>query len=129
MSLQKKEINAALVINESVKKRFKHRRGEKDFNYVDRRQPELKILADHDRIVQVLTILLSNAIKYSPENSEIKSAPNRRPTPSCHFKVTDSGPGIPADKQSKIFLKFQQIDSTNSRIKDVPGWGWPSLKT
>jgi PAS domain S-box-containing protein len=65
--------------------------------------------ADADRVVQVLTNLLSNALKFSPAGSEVLLS--ARPSPrGVLFKVQDRGPGIPADFREKLFTKFAQAD-------------------
>ncbi len=72
-----------------------------------------KIFADETRLIQVLINLLSNAIKFSPEGSTIKvSVANK--IEATEIRVTDQGPGIPADQKSLIFEKFHQVSSKNT---------------
>lgn len=63
------------------------------------------IYADEDRIRQVLINLLSNAINYSPEDSEIHISV-KESEEEVTVSVKDKGPGIPAEVQKKIFDKF-----------------------
>lgn len=84
--------------------------------------PGLMINADSDRLLQVLTNLMSNAAKFSPPQSQIEitiSEHNHWITVS----VKDFGPGIPEHFHSKIFEKFSQADSSDSRQKGGTGLG------
>jgi signal transduction histidine kinase len=74
---------------------------------------EVMVSADADRLAQVVSNLLSNALKFSPEEStvivsmEIVSEDGVR---SARVWVKDNGPGIPEDQQAKLFDKFQQVE-------------------
>ncbi|MBN4055548.1 HAMP domain-containing histidine kinase [bacterium AH-315-K03] len=84
--------------------------------------PNAKIWGDVDRIVQALNHLLSNAAKFSKENSEILVSIS-----SCErfFRVSvhDAGPGISESAREKIFEKFSQVDSSDSRLYGGVGIG------
>jgi PAS domain S-box-containing protein len=79
---------------------------------------------DEDRVIQVLTNLVSNAIKFSPPGGKVVVRVSAGATPG-HLRagVTDSGPGISADKRPLLFGKFQQLDSSDSRKKGGTGLG------
>src|SRR5207253_8995912 len=68
-----------------------------------------KARADWDRVVQVLTNLLSNALKFSPRGSEVDLVAGKRDS-TIVFEVRDRGPGIPAEFREKLFTKFAQAD-------------------
>jgi PAS domain S-box-containing protein len=68
------------------------------------------VRADWDRVVQVLTNLLSNALKFSPRGSEVDLVVSPRQGSGVVFGVRDRGPGIPADFRDKLFTKFAQSD-------------------
>lgn len=70
--------------------------------------PEILVEADEDRIRQVFINLISNALKYGPENSEIHIAVEESED-VITVSVKDEGPGIPLDIQEKIFDKFYTI--------------------
>ena len=67
-----------------------------------------EVLADRDRIEQIITNLLSNALKYTPPKSSVRisvlSADN-----VVRVSVIDQGPGIPPDQLQKVFDRFQQL--------------------
>ncbi len=78
--------------------------------------------ANPDGILQVLTNLLSNAIKFSPPGSVVR-VDCRRSDGKVVFRVTDEGPGIPADKLESIFGRFQPVDASESRRRGGTGLG------
>jgi signal transduction histidine kinase len=84
--------------------------------------------ADPDRIVQTLTNLVGNAIKFSPPLTTITVA-----AVSEHnfvvFSVADQGRGIPGDKLGRIFERFEQVDSSDSREKGGSGLGLAISRT
>ncbi|UTW12425.1 sensor histidine kinase [Marinobacterium rhizophilum] len=91
-----------------------------------RRQPDepgdLWVLGVEGRLMQVMSNLLSNAIKYSPANGEVlidSCVQNDR----VRISVTDTGPGIAANFQHRIFEKFSQADSSDTRRKGGTGLG------
>ncbi|MBD2308119.1 PAS domain S-box protein [Chroococcidiopsis sp. FACHB-1243] len=105
---------------------------------------DIQLNVDGDRIIQVLTNLLGNAIKFSPEgstvelsieaieggensefgirNSELNSASAALLT-NILFTVKDRGRGIPEDKIESIFERFHQVDASDSRKKGGTGLG------
>jgi signal transduction histidine kinase/PleD family two-component response regulator len=100
------------------------------------------ILADHDRLSQVMSNLISNAIKYTPEGGEIRIdatriAKSQSPIPTMlslpqqHFilvKVSDTGEGIPKDEWERVFDKFHQVEKSLTRKGSGTGLGLPICK-
>jgi signal transduction histidine kinase len=80
------------------------------------------VLADRKRLLQVMTNLLSNAAKFSPERDavEIRMTESRS---YVRIEVQDRGPGIPEAFRARIFGRFAQADSTASRQKGGTGLG------
>ena len=70
--------------------------------------PVIKVRADIEKTSWVLSNFLSNAIKYSPEASTI-SVRISQLQDQVEFAVTDQGPGIPAEYQSKVFERFFKV--------------------
>ncbi len=83
---------------------------------------ELPLLVDRDRVVQVLTNLVSNAIKFSDAHKQVHISVTRTDH-SLRFSVLDSGPGIPENQLHKLFGLFQQLDSSDSRPRGGTGLG------
>jgi signal transduction histidine kinase/DNA-binding response OmpR family regulator len=95
---------------------------------LDPRSDEASVLVDRDRLVQVLTNLLSNAAKFSPSGGAITVQISNENDGVC-IAVTDQGPGIPEEFQTRIFQKFAQADSSDSRAKGGTGLGLSIAKT
>lgn len=83
---------------------------------------DAQVLVARDAIVQTLTNLISNALKFSPTNSTITLSAESQ-TDKVLFQVSDQGRGIPADKLEVIFGRFQQVDASDSREKGGTGLG------
>ncbi len=81
-----------------------------------------QIYADPDRILQVLTNLVGNAIKFSSGPSLIQITVSQS-TNEILWQVTDQGPGIPADQLETIFEPFVQVNSSDARPKPGTGLG------
>ncbi|MEH1909509.1 MAG: ATP-binding protein [Nostoc sp.] len=81
-----------------------------------------QVWAAADAIVQTLTNLLGNAIKFSPADSTITLSVQQQ-TDRVLFQITDQGRGIPAEKLEAIFGRFQQVDVSDSRTKGGTGLG------
>jgi signal transduction histidine kinase len=86
------------------------------------------ILADPDRMVQCLTNLMSNAIKFSDPGTVVKIGA-RKTGLYAWFEVSDEGRGIPAAMQESIFERFHQVDATDSRNKGGTGLGLAICRT
>ena len=78
--------------------------------------------ADPDRIMQILTNLLGNAIKFSSEGGTVELAAQLEGEQFL-FRVIDQGRGIPTDKLETIFERFEQADASDSRAKGGTGLG------
>jgi histidine kinase len=77
--------------------------------------PDLpRLLADEDRLVQVLTNLVANALQYTPENGSVTIAA-KRVDHEVQFAVRDTGIGIPSEHLSQIFDRFYRVDKSRSR--------------
>ncbi|MGI8773717.1 MAG: ATP-binding protein [Actinomycetota bacterium] len=82
----------------------------------------LPVTADPDRIEQTFSNLLSNAVKFSKQGDVVEIVASKRDGEAV-VAVQDSGRGIPPDKLGAIFGRFQQVDSSDSRVKGGTGLG------
>ncbi len=89
---------------------------------LDAAAPAGEVYADADRLAQVLTNLISNAIKFSPQDSEVVVGIEDRDR-TIRITVRDRGPGIPDEFRPRIFEKFAQADATAGRGKSGTGLG------
>ncbi len=67
-----------------------------------------EIVCDRDRIAQVVSNLVGNAVKFAPEGGSVTINGNFSES-ELHVSVRDTGPGIPHDKKDKIFERFVQL--------------------
>jgi PAS domain S-box-containing protein len=84
--------------------------------------PEVMVLADHERLKQVLMNLLSNAVKFTspPGTVRMKCAVDHE---RVRIYVSDSGIGISADKLEAVFQPFMQVDADFNRSAQGTGLG------
>jgi len=90
--------------------------------------PQLQVLADADRLMQVITNLLSNAAKFSAAGSSVRVralADERQ----VRFEVEDDGSGIPEEFRARIFEKFAQAQSSAGRHFGGTGLGLAICKS
>ncbi len=95
--------------------------------------PDLpSVMADKERLVQVLTNLISNACKYSPPDTdiyvklcaaELPLGEKNQPSPAVICAVQDTGYGISAEDQKRLFTKFFRADDPNIRKATGTGLG------
>ena len=81
-----------------------------------------KILVDPDRLFQVLTNLVNNAIKHTPEGGTVTMRVIRRAR-DVQFSVDDTGPGIPPDQLALVFDRFRQVREDRNDGKKRVGTG------
>jgi PAS domain S-box-containing protein len=109
-------VRESLVLNKAFGERFKVRfQSHGDL-------AERQVHADRKRLLQVLTNLLSNAAKFSPEGGIVEISTEDAGA-NVRIAVHDRGSGIPEAFRSRIFGRFTQADSTATRQKGGSGLG------
>lgn len=93
----------------------------KDISFILALEP-IKILADGDRLVQLMIILLDNAIKYTPAQGEIKVSLNNVANGAV-LEIRDTGKGIPQEDLPYIWERFYKVDKSHSRLDGGIGVG------
>lgn len=90
-------------------------------------EEKMMVWADEDRISQVVTNLVDNAVKFTNEGGELKiwtnSAGNK-----VYVNIADTGEGIPEEEQPYIFERFYKVDKSHSRNKPGTGIGLSIVK-
>lgn len=100
------------------------RADEKDLEFiyfVEANVPQY-VHGDPGRVRQVLTNLISNAIKFTNEG-EVTLTVSRTSRHQLHFEVTDTGIGIPEENLDKLFSQFVQVDASTTRKYGGTGLG------
>lgn len=113
-------VEVATLIADSINenKQFAEKFGKKLI--MEHAPPNIKVFSDPARVLQVLTNLISNAVKFSPPNGKVYIKVEDTPA-YARFSVRDEGPGIPKDFQTHIFEKFMRANTLETSA--VPGTG------
>lgn len=104
------EVESLSRLAQAVFNQFRPEAKRKGLEYQLNIPPELKdmVEVDPDRIQEVMGNFLSNAIKYTDKGSVVVRL--SQPTPeTVRFEVTDTGPGISKEEQTKLFQKFYRV--------------------
>jgi two-component system, OmpR family, phosphate regulon sensor histidine kinase PhoR len=110
----------------SMIKPLADKKGHRLVSRVDDRLPP--IAGDEGRLAQVLTNLLDNAVKYTPEQGTITVAARSLPDQTVEFTVTDTGLGIPDQDRPRVFERFYRVDKARSRELGGTGLGLAIVK-
>ncbi|MHB0869071.1 MAG: sensor histidine kinase [Chloroflexota bacterium] len=81
-----------------------------------------RVLADEDRVVQVLTNLLANALRYTPEGGRVVIAVDQEAS-GVVFRVKDTGIGVAQEQLPHLFERFYRVDKSRSRAAGGSGVG------
>jgi signal transduction histidine kinase len=79
-------------------------------------EPSMLVWADRDKVTQVLTNLLGNAIKFTPPHGRVMVSSMIQDKDWMQVSVSDTGPGISSNERERIFDKFYQV-SSNGEVK------------
>lgn len=90
-------------------------------------ETDLEVLADPDRIVQVLINLISNAVKFSPQGEAVEISAKATET-LVEVSVQDHGRGVPEKYRTTIFEKYKQVEKEDGTKKGGTGLGLPICK-
>ena len=82
-----------------------------------------RVLADQQRLTQVLLNLIENGIKHNREGGRVEVSCEEVSGEHLRIQVCDSGPGIPPEKLSRLFSPFDRLDTEKSGIGAVEGTG------
>lgn len=97
----------------------------KEITLVMEGKEELSLMADRERIGQLLVILIDNAIKYTPNGGriELSITEDAVPRPMAVISVRDTGIGISEEDKNLIFKRFYRVDKVRSREQGGVGLG------
>ena len=111
VSLETSDFDLAEEIREAVARAVRQHRERRIELDVPERLP---VHADRDRLGQVLTNLIENAVKYSPEGGPVRVVAERRGA-EVEVRVSDTGMGIPPEHRDHVFERFYQADGDAGR--------------
>ena len=84
---------------------------------------EARVWADEQAVRRVLTNLVFNALKFTPEGGSVSVLHSKTPEGYDRLAVRDTGIGIPADKIQTLFQKFSQVKETKDKVRKTKGTG------
>ncbi|MBL8217818.1 MAG: HAMP domain-containing protein [Bryobacterales bacterium] len=87
-----------------------------------------EVFCDSEAVHQILTNLLDNAIKYTPEGGDIYVTTAAKPDATMEIAVRDTGIGIPEEDQPRLFERFYRVDKARSRELGGTGLGLAIVK-
>jgi signal transduction histidine kinase/CheY-like chemotaxis protein len=127
MMLEKIPFDARAVVEDCVKSQAAKAAQKKiDLRFEATRGPHPILLGDPLRVRQIVANLLSNAIKFTDQGKvlvKLDLSPRADGRINATIQVSDTGPGIPSDKLTKIFEKFTQADGSVTRKYGGTGLG------
>jgi two-component system, OmpR family, phosphate regulon sensor histidine kinase PhoR len=136
ISLKEEPIDLRIIIDRtfSMIKPIADKKGHRLVSSINGTFPDLA--GDEDRLVQVLTNLLDNAVKYTPDQGTITVAARRiveqigksQNMPFIELIVADTGIGIPEPDRPRIFERFYRVDKARSRELGGTGLGLAIVK-
>jgi len=126
IALDRQSLDAAQLVTQAVE--TMRGMGDKNNVHLEVNAVPGEVFGDPDRILQTLTNLISNAIKFSPVGGTVSVSVARDLTHML-FSVADHGRGIPEEKIGVIFERFQQVDASDSREKGGTGLGLAICRT
>jgi len=118
----KQNINISELLSEIIKE-FELETTERKINISANFSENLQIFSDKDRISQVFSNLIKNAIGFVSSNTGNITIGAKNSTNYVEFFVQDNGVGISAENQKDLFKKFYQVDTSTSRKRGGSGLG------
>jgi signal transduction histidine kinase len=114
LTLQRAKVDICSLLEE-CKELFAPVVASKQFTMTIEARPQpVYALVDRDRILQVLSNLTSNALKFTPRGGVIRLS-TKEGSRKIEVCVTDNGPGVPEGKKKQIFERFSQLRSADRR--------------
>lgn len=113
-ALRREPVDLALLLNR-VAEKFQPRAREKSVTLTVEFGPPLPIIkGDADRLAQVFTNLVDNALKHTPAEGRVRISAGQTPE-GVQVAVADTGAGIPAEDLGRVFERFYQVDKSRAR--------------
>lgn len=121
MAAEKFEVSEAI---NGVMALFKDKAKERNIEFKEYLDPKIELIeADPIKFKQIMFNLLGNAVKFSKENGGTITIASKMAGDLAQFSISDTGIGIKEEDRSKLFRKFQQVDSGINRDYSGTGLG------
>jgi two-component system sensor histidine kinase BaeS len=129
LPLQRRALDVAAILS-SVATGFEARAAAAHIRLSVAARPGLAVNADPDRFRQIVTALVDNALRHTPDGGTVTLGADLQPPAArtaarstVRITVDDTGPGIPADALPRVFERFYQADPSHSRGAGTSGLG------
>ncbi len=126
LQLNLQEVGLSSII-EKVLADFRTRAAEKEIKLLSQ-VPDLRVRADADRLEQVMSNLIDNALKYGRQKGTATITASALENGEVEVCVQDDGPGIPPEALERIFERFYRVDKARSREQGGTGLGLSIVK-
>ena len=115
-------VNLSQLVSEIVEKMFFAAKEKHQDITLSAKKTPVYVMTDRDKLEQVIINIISNAVKYTPENGKIEVSCEKI-YKDAYIKVRDNGIGIPAENLPRIFERFYRVDNARSRETGGTGLG------
>ncbi|MFL7871971.1 MAG: sensor histidine kinase [Anaerolineales bacterium] len=123
LALNRQSVSPAELLKQATAT-YRHQAEQKQINLSLDIEPDLpNIFVDETRLMQVLSNLVSNAIRHTPENGRISLSGHRHENGWIALKVSDTGPGIAAKDLPHVFERFYRADESRTESDGGSGLG------
>jgi len=121
LEMEWKECDVIPLVKNIIKMQKTSKFYRRKHNIIENIPPDLpKLNCDEEKLAQVISNLVENALKYSPDGGDIIISIKSEPEWMV-FSIKDHGLGISEENQEKLFRKFERFDEGNKRT--IPGTG------
>lgn len=122
LQLNREPVDLAQLMQE-VHRNLARRAEEKEVHLAMEIAPVAAVAGDRDRLVQILTNLVDNALNHTPPGGRVQITLKPYGDRAAELIVQDSGPGIPPEDLSRIFERFYRVDRSRHRTSERQGVG------
>ena len=128
LSINEQEVSPEKLLND-LQATYSYNASQKDVKIQLEVAPEIPMLTiDPGRMTQVLTNILDNALRHTPQGGQIKLAA-RKVDEGIELSIQDSGPGVKGEDANRIFERFYRTDSARHRDDGGSGLGLAIAKS
>ena len=121
--ITEEKINVVPVISDVLSVIARYPGGDKRNITLTPKKSDIKLLADVRSFKQIMLNILSNAVKFTPDNGKIKISVQCTPKKELLIEVADNGVGIPKNKVNDLFQPFSQVENIMTREHEGSGLG------
>ena len=123
VSMKKQWVDIAKIIQQTGRV-MRPLAEKKNIKLINENVRSIRIKSDPQKLKQLLTILVDNAVKYTPEGGSVTLTQGHcRDEEEVVFSVRDTGIGIPPEEQERIFDRFYRVDKARARAQGGNGLG------